>query len=279
MPKAIYFFDTVNATKNYDSLLGGTNGIYYHPYNVYFPLKTPLPNVRRITLKSVEMPLTLYTIRIENGTNKIGLTFTYSTFTNIYKSFTVSPGIYTVATLISTINSTLTSTLGPTYTGLSITFTQFVSTYNTTICSINHNCTTLTIDDTPLSNYILGYTNRFTSQSSFPLGGHSPININSVDTCIYLQIPNIPNTNNSNSFTGFKLPTNNTANNSTLFYNDSEEHQSIVFNSTPFILDKINVYITDRLGFPLTGYFHWTFSLIIEYDDTTEQRQFLDFNN
>ena len=43
MPKAIYFFDTVNATKNYDSLLGGTNGIYYHTYNVYFPLKTPLP--------------------------------------------------------------------------------------------------------------------------------------------------------------------------------------------------------------------------------------------
>ena len=275
MPKELFFFDTVNATKSYDSALGGTNGIYYHPYNVYFPFKTPIRNVKRITLKSVEMPLNLYTIRIENGTNKIGLTFTYSTFTNIYKSFTVSPGIYTVATLISTINSTLTSVLGATYAGLSITFTQFVSTYNTTICSINHNCTTLTIDDTPLSNYILGYTNRFTSQSSFPLGGNSPININS-DTCLYLQLPNLPNTNNNNTFIGFKLPTNNTANNSTLFYNDSEEHQSIVFNSTSFVIDKINVLVTDRFNAPLTGFFHWTFSLIIEYDDNNKKQEYLE---
>jgi hypothetical protein len=62
MPKDLYFFDTINAVKVYDSNIGALNGNFYHSYNVYFPLKTPLPNVRRITLKSVEMPLNLYTL-------------------------------------------------------------------------------------------------------------------------------------------------------------------------------------------------------------------------
>ena len=163
------------------------------------------------------------------------------------------------------------------YPGLSISF-ETLSILGTTVCSITNNCTTLTIDNTPLSNYILGYTNRYQSTNSERLTANSPINLTNLDTCIYIQLPNIPNTNNSNSFTGFKLPINNTANNSTLFYNDSVEHQSIDFNQTPFILDKINIVKADRLNTPLTGYFNWTFSVIIEYDNNKDN-QFLNFNN
>ena len=57
MPKELYFFDTINAIKIYDNYTGSYNNNYYHTYNVYFPLKTPLQNVKRITLKSVEIPL------------------------------------------------------------------------------------------------------------------------------------------------------------------------------------------------------------------------------
>ena len=78
MPKDFYYFDTINATKNYDSVLSVSNGIYNHPYNIYFPLKAPIRNLKRITLKSVEMPLNLYTTRIENNTTNIGLTFSYT---------------------------------------------------------------------------------------------------------------------------------------------------------------------------------------------------------
>ena len=277
MPKDLYFFDTINAVKVYDSNIGALNGNFYHSYNVYFPLKTPLPNVRRITLKSVEMPLNLYTLRAENGTCKMGLTFTYSTYTNIYVSFDLAGGILTASSLISTINTTLNGLI-TSYVGLSISFGT-ITVLGTTVCSITNNCTSLTIDNTPLTNYILGYTNRYKSTGSIALTANSPINMTNVDTCLYIQLPNIPNTNNSNLFTGFKLQTNNVANNSIVFYNDSEEHQSITFNSSPFILDKINVIVADRLNIPITGYFNWTFSLIIEYDDTTEQRQFLNFNN
>jgi hypothetical protein len=293
MPKDFYYFDTINATKNYDSVLGGSNGIYNHPYNIYFPLKAPIRNLKRITLKSVEMPLNLYTTRIENNTNTIGLTFSYTslsgiTLSNKYINFLVPPAIYTQTSLLSTMNLTLSSYIN-TYNindlkvvsyvtssgvinyapgSLSMSFGTFQTTYNTTICQITHNCSSLAIDNTPLTNYILGYTNRFTTSSSIALTSNSPINVSGFDTCIYLTFPNIPNTNNNNNVTGFKLPTNNTANNSTLFYNDSFEHQSIEFNKTNYVLDKINVVICDRLGNPLMGYFNWTFSLIIETDDS-----------
>jgi hypothetical protein len=39
MPKELYFFDTINAVKVYDSNIGALNGNFYHSYNIYFPLK------------------------------------------------------------------------------------------------------------------------------------------------------------------------------------------------------------------------------------------------
>ena len=306
MPKAIYFFDTINAVKNYDSYFGGVNGNFYHSYNIYFPLKTPLQNVKRITLKSVEMPLNLYTARLENNTCTMGLTFTYTSLSGVvlinnkYINYQIPMGVYTQSSLLSSLNTGVnaflntynTTTLATPY---YITISGVTNTYytpgnlsisfgtslilGTTVTAISNNCTSLSIDNNPLTNYLLGYTNRYSiSSSSTPLYSNSPINVNGFDTCLYMQFPNIPNLNNSNSFVGFKLPLNSGTNNTTLYYNDATEHQSIELNKTPYILDKINVVITDRLGNALTGYFNWTFSLIIEYDDSISY-EYLNFNN
>ena len=299
MPKAIYFFDTINAVKNYDSYFGGVNGNFYHSYNIYFPLKTPLQNVKRITLKSVEMPLNLYTARLENNTCTMGLTFTYTSLSGVvlmnnkYINYQIPMGVYTQNSLLSSLNLTLSNyvntynntTLATPYyitisgvTNLSISFGT-APILGTTVTAITNNCTTVSIDNNPLTNYILGYTNRFaTTFTANTLYSNSPINVNGFDTCLYMQFPNIPNLNNSNSFVGFKLPLNSGTNNTTLYYNDATEHQSIELNKTPYILDKINVVITYRLGNALTGYFNWTFSLIIEYDDTISY-EYLNFNN
>ena len=312
MPKAIYFFDTMNAVRTYDTYFGGLNGNFYHSYNIYFPLKTPLPNVKRITLKSVEMPLNLQNIRIESNTSTMGLNFSYTTISsrllnNQYINYPIANGIYTQASLINALNASLSTYLynynayltlsGLTASGylwsipgnLNISFGT-LNTTGSTLTQITNNCDSLTIDNNPLTNYILGYTNRTSSYTSgnglgslpgtinqLPLISNSPINLNSIDTCLYLRFTNVPNINNNSSFVGFKLPLN-VNNSSTLFYNDSVEHQSIDFNQTPFLLDKINVIITDRLGNPITGYFNWTFSVIIEYDDTLSY-EILNFNN
>ena len=107
--------------------------------------------------------------------------------------------------------------------------------FGTTVCTIDNNYTSITIDETPLTKHILGYTNRFNATSSLTLTANSPINLNAIDTCLYLQFPNLPNMNNSNGFTGFKLPINNVGNNKILLINDSVEHQSIIFNNSTFI--------------------------------------------
>ena len=81
----IYFLDTIKATKNYDSIIGAIDLNYYHSYNISFPLRYPLKDLKSIALKSVEMPISLPTIRFNNSTEKVGFTFSYSTYTRIYK--------------------------------------------------------------------------------------------------------------------------------------------------------------------------------------------------
>ena len=269
--KEVYFLDTINSTKNYDNIIGTIDLNYYHSYNVSYPLKYSLKNLKSITLKSVEMPIALPNIRLHNSSHKIGLTFTYSTYTNVSISFNLSPNTYTNTSLLTAINNQLTGVLGSTYPGLSISFTSLSSLFGN-YCSINNNCTSLTIDNTVMTNYILGFTNNRTSTSSNPLQATAPINVNAIDTCIYINITNIPVTNNNNSqpFT-FKIPLSNIITNGTLYFNDSAEHQTIYFYDNSFVLDRLNIVVYDRLGFPLTGYMNWTMTLLLDYHNPKEQ--------
>jgi len=281
MSKDTYFFDTINAVKNYDAVIGGISSMPYHPYNLYFPLKYPLKNVKRITLKSVEMPLNLYTLRAENGSTKFSFTFSYNTYNNVYISFYIAAATYTISSLINRINSDISGYVSS-YSGVSIVLST-LPTFIGTLCQITHNCTSLTLDNIPLTNYILGYNNNFTVKNGNYLISTSPINLYGIDTCMYITFPNLPNTNNNNNFTGFKLQLSNIYN-SILTINDYVEHQTLYFNNTPFILDKLNVLVVDRLGFPIIGYNNWTMSLIIEYDEHKENHQketiqFLNYNN
>jgi len=215
------------------------------------------------------MPITLPTIRFQNSSNKVGLKFTYNTYTNVYISFSVGPGTFTNSSLLTEINNMMAPYLTP-YPGLSISFTSFSTSFGN-ICSISNNCTSLTIDNSTLTNYILGYTNKYTSASSSNLQGSTPINVNAIDTCVYIQITNIPVTNNNNSqpFT-FKLPLT-TLTNGNLLFNDSKEHQKIFFYKNTFVLDRLNIVVYDRLGYPLAGYCNWTMTLLIEYEENQKQ--------
>ena len=82
MPKETHFYDTINATRNYDTRGGQTGYVRYHSYNVTFPLRSPLINLKSITLKSVEMPMNvnLTTLRGSNLSSNFKITFTYNAF-------------------------------------------------------------------------------------------------------------------------------------------------------------------------------------------------------
>ena len=108
------------------------------------------------------------------------------------------------------------------------------------------------------------------------LTGSAPINLYAVDTCIYMHIANLPVMNNNTfSYFGiptytFKIPLNSIVNN-TIYFNDTNEHQKIFFNESSYVLDKLNIIIYDRTGCVLTGFYDWTMTLLIEYDEKPQQ--------
>ena len=277
MPKELYFIDSNIGTKNNDPIVGASDPNYfYHTFNFYFPLKIPLQNVSRIILKSVEIPLILPTVRYTNGTVLINIMYSISTYTNVVKQIFVPPNTYTQSTLISAINSAITNAalIGSPSIVFSTVLNSTTGLYNAVI---THNCTSLTIYSSYLTSYLLGLGQATITSSSTITGTYS-INVNAIDTCLYMQITNLPVMNNNIFPFTFKIPLNNVVNN-TVYLNDVKEHQEIIFNTNTFILDKLNVVILDRLGNVLAGYFNWTFSLIIEHDENKETIQFLNFNN
>ena len=73
----------------------------------------------------------------------------------------------------------------------------------------------------------------------------------------------------------FKIPLNNTINN-IIYFNDTAEHQTIFFSdNNSFILDKLDIKIFDRYGYSLFGYYDYTLTLLIEYEDNTQKTEFL----
>ena len=227
------------------------------------------------------MNVTLTTLRQANNSINFSIKFTYNAFVNVSITVFLQSNTYTLTTLIDIINQQISVQLSS-YAGVSIVFSS-LTVFTGPLCVITHNCSALEIDDTPLSNYILGYTTirvAGTSQSLGMLIGQSPININAIDTCVYIKIINLPvmNNNNIDGFT-FKVPLNNIVN-GTVYFNDTLDHQTLFFNNTNFVLNKFDIVVVDRLGGELTGYYNWTFSLIIDYaENNNNQQEFLNINN
>ena len=197
-------------------------------------------------------------------------------------------GSYTnVSSLITAINTSLAISISP-YSGLTLNFSTTINNSGYQICVITTNASNFNLNVSNLTT-ILGFiysSNRITTTGT--LLGKAPINLYAIDTCLYMQISNIPIVNNNNfsqfniaPYT-FKIPLNNIINN-TIYFNDSTDHQKIIFNDSSFILDKLNIVIYGRVGESLTGYYDWTSTLIIEYSENNTQFSneinFLNLNN
>jgi len=282
MPKQLFLLDTLAATKNIDSFNKP------HSYNVTFPFKIAAQYVKSITLKSVEIPYFISTIRSGNGSNTFSYTYSYPGYADAKRTVTLNAGNYTTTNLISALNTAISADLTILNIGLTMNLTaQTGALTGLTICRITTNAIGLTLDNTLLINQVLGYSlNRSTTSTAFD--SQSPINTSFSDTCIFMYISNLPVVNNnfislnsSPPYT-FKIPLNTTINN-IVYFNDVSEHQTIYFsNNNSFILDKLDIKIYDRWGYLLFGYYDYTLTLLIEYydDDTNiNQLQFLNLNN
>ena len=277
MPKQLYLLDTVSANKP-------TND----SFNVSFPLRTAVYNIKSISLKSVEIPIFLFNFKSGNSSTTFSFSFSYPSFNGgalTQRSVSLVPNNYSVSGLISALNSKIQSEILSTIPGFSLQLSaQTGAASGLTICRINTNAVALNLDNTILITQALGYsTNRSTTSLSFD--SQNPINVN-LDTCIFMSISNLPVVNNNLSslvslppYT-FKIPLNNFTNN-IIYFNDTSQLQSINFNNNSFVLDRLDIKIYDRYGNLLYGYYDYTIGLIIEYDDNDNRNQieFLNINN
>lgn len=276
MPKQLYLLDTYSANKP-------TND----SFNVSFPLRTAVYNIKSISLKSLELPIFLFNFKSGNSSTTFSFNFNYPSYNGVsltQRSVSLIPGNYSVAGLISALNSKISSEILSTIPGFSLSLSaQTGAASGLTICRISTNATALNLDNTLLINQALGYsTNRSTTSLSFD--SQSPINVN-LDTCIFMSISNLPVTNNNLSslvslppYT-FKIPLNNFTNN-IIYFNDTSQLQTIYFNNNSFVLDRLDIKIYDRYGNLLYGYYDYTMGLIIEYDDNVNNKiEFLNIYN
>jgi hypothetical protein len=264
MLKQLLHLDSIDGIQNYDPILKT-----YHCYNTNILINKPISNIKEISLKSIEMPLFFNNIRNSNNSTLFSFKFSYSTYENISLGITIPESNYkSINSLIDTLNASISNEL--TYEGLSI----ILYTVGDYYISLQHNCTSFTINKSILANNILGfetktYTSTITTTNFYCLN---------IDNYINLYITNLhsgSDTNANGRLLTFKiiLPQ---VNGNILFLGESNTFiQTISITDPYFVLNSLNIIILDRFGFPINGgNANFSFTLGINYEKTIERLKY-----
>lgn len=272
MPKRLLHFDTINAQYVYDS----TNNAYsaaYHPsplgwpdnytncFEVKFSLPQAIHKVKKLSLKSVEIPVAFDNIRASHS-------FIF-TLDNNPKQYLVTFDNVTItdgASLCTLLNTLVTATT-PLY-GLAFSYNSSTNllTFAGTTAPTN-----LTIVDTPFSRAYLGF--RGTTDTYVPaikgIAASCCLNLNP-DNYLNIYFPNVPAPNNNVNgvLSTFKVALN-AASQNIYFWSELMNHeQSVHLSDNTFTFSQLHVVVYDRWGnniWPRGG--DWSFTMEVSYDD------------
>ena len=210
--------------------------------------------MKKITLKSIEIPVKINSVRNNSNTN----IFSYSADNITYKSFTLIDEDFTdISVLITRLNERVVAT----YPADNMTFSLVSNKVKLTSTVL----TTIYIKDTTLA-FMCGfdsYTNLLTTNNN---SAQLPYLL-SMDLYLNFNITNVSSiTNNANGLpSSFKISLNSVCN-SIFYYGENTSYtQTINIGNCP-VLEKISVCITDRWGYSLNSLgMDYSFSLAFEY--------------
>ena len=255
-------FDSVNS--NYLSNIPNTANSIANPYVAQYAMNQNFQKVKKVYLKSVELPVGFCNIRGGstdnirfqlNGSNYMVylLEKNYDTITALMTDLnTACVGIVPNVTMTFSLNTSVTTASTK---RLIITFTGTVKT------------TSFTMLDTNLSKYVLGFrTCAFISAGSTYVSLSSNYNLN-YDNYINMYIPTLPclNPSMNNLISTFKIPLN-TIYNQIYFYAPSQSTWVDITDSN-FQFTNITVILTDRFGNNINpNGLDYSFSLTLEYE-------------
>jgi hypothetical protein len=203
--------------------------------------------VKRVALKSVEMPLGFYNIRAPYNTLTLNVL-------SVLTSYTFTPGNYSAATFVSTINNTITTAVG--------SFAINGTTNKITYTSVSGS--TRIVADPGTLGHLLGFTNdqvgvSFTANKSYNLDFDNYVNI---------YIENLRNSCMEPYACTYKIPITVLKGGVQNFLSDSYFKQSIEIFDPNYKINRLNIQVRDRFGNPLDNNgLDWSFTLEVESDN------------
>jgi len=245
----ILHFDTADSNSTFTT---------WYPYDTTFKLNTTFKNIKKITLKSLEMPIVFNNVR-DNTSDTLSL---YVGATSYYIQL-ATKNYTTITDLITDINNALALK------GSSVDRPVF-SVVNNKVRITVPTPSVIKVFDSLLTTQLLGFPKGYYSWDrgsvSYIQGSYS-YNLNYDNfVALYLNIPST-NTSSGNHLISYKIPLN--AVSGMVFYlgqNNSFE-QSINLSDQNFVLSNFRIQVFDRFGNIITQGIDYTFSLAIYYND------------
>jgi len=261
----ILHFDTANQW----SVQSPTSVFYktgYHPFNLTIPLPYQIKYVKKIYLKSVELPVGFTNIIDTNTSNLLSMTLS-SIFDNFTYSFSINlpnKNYTSMLTLLSDINTAIASNPIVQQNSSHIQVPFFSVSGQKVSINVGSN-TSFTFNDTILSKFILGFSWNFYIFTGRIYEAASNYNI-TYDTYLILNFPklNAKSTGVSQQIS-FKIPYNATYNQ---IYFDAEYStfsQNIETTDPNTVIGNLQLNVCDRFGNIINNNgLDWSFSLLIE---------------
>ena len=255
-----------NKLVNYDSYYSTKNNLncYYISYKI-----DPLQHVKKIHLKSIEIPICINNIRSPYS-------IFYYTINNISYNFTLPDKTYiSIYSLLIDLNASIVLNIQPKLqlNEIAPIFTLSTTELNKIIMTTVTNTSILTFNYDGLMSFYLGYnanvkivTTTLLLQKTNVYSFAVPYNL-SFDTYYNLIFNNIQSEtkNNNNSQSDFKLPINSLTN-AVYFSNElSSFQQNVTIIDKNLTLSKLDIIITDRFNNMLIGNLDWSMTLLFEF--------------
>jgi hypothetical protein len=198
--------------------------------------------IRSITLKNAQIPLGFYNVRAPYNTMNVNSVV-----------YTVTPGNYSVTTLLSALNTTITSAVGAFSPGALNNNIQFSSSSGVATMNVQ-----------PLSMLsFLGFTGQ---QQGVAFYGTNSYIVN-FDTYLSIWIENLGTSSIENSQITFKVPLTVGSGSIMQWAENSQYHQLVKVTDRGVRLDRLNIQVLDRYGNLLNNNgIDWSFTLEIESD-------------
>ena len=272
MSSQIIHFDSLNGctyntgnqfnSYNFDTTYLSTSP---NSFNATFSLQTPLRYIKRINLKSVEIPIGWNNIRANSRLNIVGVATGYNavskTYTNIYSVSLADKTYSNIATLISDINAS---------------FLALYPTVNIIFSLINGYISVTSTSTSIFTNYIYLVPTNLTQMLGFRANNDiyslrnttaPAVFLLNVDNYINMYISNLSssNTHNANGvISHFKIITNSI--NGVIYYvaESNSFKQSISINPN-IPITNLSIVLTDRFGYSINSSgLDYSFSLEFE---------------